>query len=469
MTDLLKLSLIELIETIQSRKASPVELMETVLERIEETNPKINSVVAMFDRETLLKNAANSEERVAKNEAGPLEGIPLGVKDLEDVEGLVTSMGSLPFKDNMATSDSTQVERLKDAGAIVIGKTNAPEFGYTAITKNLVYGVTRSPWNPEHTPGGSSGGSAAALAGNVLPLVTSSDGGGSVRIPASFVGAFGLKPTFGRVPIGPIKRWSSGDTVHYGMTTKTVLDAALFLDQVTGRSPLDPNSLQDPAISYYESAQEPLSQKLKIGFSPDLGYAAVQSDIAAAVEEGVKVFEKLGHQVSQIKNGPPLLTSEWGLTGNFELASAIYPLIEKQEKDFGYSFLSRVKNSMNISVESWGKAAEKRAELIHWCVDMFDQFDVLVTPTVPFDPPPAKGPFPEETEGKKQPEAGVASFTIPFNLSWHPAATVRAGMSKANLPIGMQIICPRFRDDLVLQVAKAFETERPWHPNWPEI
>ena len=423
----------------------------------------------MYDRETLMKNATESENRVMKNEAGPLEGIPLGVKDLEDVKGLVTSMGSIPFKDNVATNDSTQVERLKDAGAIVVGKTNAPEFGYTAITKNLVYGVTSSPWNLDRTPGGSSGGSAAALAGNVLPLVTSSDGGGSVRIPASFVGAFGMKPTFGRIPTGPIKRWNYGVTTHYGMTTKTVADAALFLDQVTGRSPLDPHSLQDPGISYTEALKKPLNQPLKIGFSPDLGYAAVQSDIAAIVEESAKIFEELGDTVLPVNGGPPVLGEEWGMIGGFELASVLYPLIKNQEGDFGRSFISGAKNAMSLTADAWGKAAEKRAELIHWCVDIFDQFDVLITPTVPFDPPPAKGPFPEETEGKKQPPAGVASFTIPFNLSWHPAATVRAGISKEGLPVGMQIICPRFRDDLVLQVAQAFEKIRPWHPVWPEF
>ena len=164
------------------------------LSRIEETNPDLNSVVAMYDQEHLMAEAADAEKRVMNGEARPLEGIPLGIKDLEDAKGLITSMGSIPFRNQVAERDSTQVERFRAAGAIVVGKTNAPEFGYTAITKNLVYGVTRSPWNLERTPGGSSGGSAAALAAGVLPLVTSSDGGGPVRLPASFVGAFGLKP-----------------------------------------------------------------------------------------------------------------------------------------------------------------------------------------------------------------------------------------------------------------------------------
>ncbi|UCD57557.1 MAG: amidase, partial [Candidatus Hydrogenedentota bacterium] len=179
MNELLALTLIELTEAIRTRKASPVELMEAVLSRIDETNPELNAVVAMRDREALMADASEAEKRVMNGQARPLEGIPLGVKELEDAGGLVSSQGSLPFRNEVAERDSDQVSRLRAAGAILLGKTNAPEFGYTAITKNLVYGVTRSPWNLERTPGGSSGGSSSALSGCVLPLVTGSDGGGS--------------------------------------------------------------------------------------------------------------------------------------------------------------------------------------------------------------------------------------------------------------------------------------------------
>jgi len=467
MNELLKLTLVELTEAIHTRKTSPVEVMKAVLDRIEEANPDLNAVVAMRDREALMADASQAEKRVMDGQARPLEGIPFGVKDLEDVQGLITSHGSLPFSDQVAERDSTQVERLRAAGAIVLGKTNAPEFGYTAITKNLVYGVTRSPWNLERTPGGSSGGSAAALAGCVLPLVTGSDGGGSVRIPASFSGAFGLKPSFGRVPTGPKKQWTYGDTVNYGPITKTVEDGALFLDQVAGPSPYDPDSLPDPGISYLDAVRKPLPGPLRIGFSPDLSYVVVQSDVAAAVEEGVKVFEKMGHQIEIIQGGPPNIAREWGLMGSFEMAAQLYPLLPEHESKFGRSFIAGVKAGWNITPEWWGEFARKRAQLNDWCAEIFSRYDLLVTPTVPYDPPPAKGPFPEEVEGRKQIAVGVAAFTIPFNLSWHPAATVRVGLSKMGLPMGMQIVGPRHRDDLVLQAARAFEAERPWHPDWP--
>ncbi len=466
-SDLLTWTLVELRDALAAKRVSPVELMRATLDRIEATNPDLNAVVAQRDPEALLEDAEAAAERIAHGKARPLEGIPLGVKDLEDAEGLVTSHGSLPWRNNVAQRDSIQVARLRAAGAIVVGKTNAPEFGYTAITKNLVYGATASPWNLDRTPGGSSGGSAAAVAGCVLPLATASDGGGSIRIPASFTGTFGLKTSFGRVPRGPFDHWEYGDTSVYGPLTKTVEDAALVLDQTAGVSPYDPNSLPDPGLSYLETVRDGCPPGLHIGYSPDLGYAVVQSDIAAAVEDAVKLFASLGHRVSGLPGGPPQLGREWGIIGAFELATQLHPMLPEREGEFGKTFIAGVKTGWRMTPEAWGLAAELRARLNAWCAEAFEQFDILVTPTVPYDPPPAKGPFPSETEGRPQAFAGVASFTIPFNLSWHPAATVRVGMSKAGLPIGMQIVGPRHRDDLVLQVARAFERERPWHPNWP--
>jgi Asp-tRNA(Asn)/Glu-tRNA(Gln) amidotransferase A subunit family amidase len=467
MNELLGFTLVELTEMLRARKASPVELMTAVLARIDATHADLNAVVALRDREVLLRDARAAEERCMRGTAGPLEGVPFGVKDLEEAEGLTTSQGSLPFRDHVARRDSTQVERLRAAGAIVVGKTNAPEFGHTAITKNLVYGVTRSPWNLDRTPGGSSGGSAAALSGGVLPLVTASDGGGSIRIPASFTGAFGLKTSFGRIPRGPFEHWEYQDTAVVGPLTKTVEDAALFLDQVVGSSPYDPNSLPHPGISYMRAVREPLPSKLRIGYSPDLGYAVVQSDVAVAVEDAAKVFERLGHRLERIEGGPPQLGREWALLGLFELAAHLHPLLPAQEGQFGRSFIEGVKMGWQMTPELWGKSAQERIRLNDWCAELFERVDLLVTPTVPYDPPPAKGPFPEETEGRQQIVAGVASFTIPFNLSWHPAATVRVGLSRAGLPMGMQIVGPRHHEDLVLQVARAFERERPWHPHWP--
>jgi aspartyl-tRNA(Asn)/glutamyl-tRNA(Gln) amidotransferase subunit A len=307
------------------------------------------------------------------------------------------------------------------------------------------------------------------MAACVLPLVTASDGGGSIRIPASFTGTFGLKPSYGRIPHGPDRNWYYGDTAVVGPLTKTVEDAALILDQVVGASPLDPNSLPHPGLSYRQAIAQRLPPKLRLGYSPDLGYAVVQSDVAAAVDEAVLVFEKLGHSVERLEGGPPQLGREWGILGAFELASRLHDLLPEREGDFGRTFLAGLKIASQMTPAVWGSAARLRAQLNLWCAETFERFDLLLTPTVPYDPPPARGPFPEETEGRRQPTAGVAAFTIPFNLSWHPAATVRAGVSRAGLPIGLQIVGPRHREDLVLRVARAFERARPWHPQWPAV
>src|SRR5580765_1518982 len=207
---------------VRRRELSPVAVVEATLARIARVDPAINAFVALR-ADAALAEARALGERIARGEdPGPLAGVPFGVKDLEDLAGLPTTHGSVPFREHVAKRDSTQVARLRRAGAIAIGKTNAPEFGYTAFTKNRLFGVTRNPWNVARTPGGSSGGSAAAVAAGLVPLATASDGGGSVRIPACYVGAFGMKPTFGRIPRGPFDFRDWIDTVSYGPLTRCV-------------------------------------------------------------------------------------------------------------------------------------------------------------------------------------------------------------------------------------------------------
>lgn len=465
---LLSHSLLELTVLLKTRQVSPVELMRETLDTIERVNPELNALVAARDPEQVMQEAQAAEQRLMTGEGRVFEGLALGVKDLEDAAGLVNSEGSLLFKERVAARDSLQVQRLKACGAIVIGKTNAPEFGTTAITKNLVYGTTTSPWNNERTPGGSSGGSAALCAAEALPLNTSSDGGGSIRIPASFVGAFGLKPSMGRVPRGPLQYWDSGRTSVWGPLTKTVEDAALFLDQVAGHHPLDPISLPAPGFSYLDRLNDAPKRRWRIGFSPDLGYAVVQSDIARVVREAVRVFEGLGHEVELITGGPPELGADWGLAGAFELGSRLSAELRSKPEQIQRSVLRTIQMAeTGLDLEWWGQTARRRAELVAWCAGVFDKYDLLLTPTVPYDAPPAKGPFPAETEGRSQTVASVAAFTIPFNLSWNPAASVRAGLSDAGLPVGLQIVGPLQRDDLVLEAALTFQRERPWHPTWP--
>ncbi len=469
MHELLSLSLIEITDRLRRRTASPVELMQAVLARIDETHADLNAVVIRRDSDACLADARAAERRIAAGEGRPLEGIPLGVKELEPVEGMPWSECSMLFADRVADRDSVQVQRLKAAGAIVVGKTNAPEFGAPAFTRNRIHGVTRSPWNLELSPGGSSGGSSAAIAAGVLPLVTAGDGGGSIRIPASFTGCFGLKTSFGRVAREQVDFWDYGATAVYGPLTRTVEDAALVLDQVVGTSELDPTSLPRPAVSYLDAVRGPAPQGLRIAYSPDLAYAVVQSDVAAAVEDAVGVFRSLGHTVEAIDGGPPEAGRAWGLLGAFLLASHLEEAMAGRDHLVGRGLMSGIELARReMNTVHFGQLAALRAAIVRWCASIFDRYDLLLTPTVPFDPYAAPGPYPMETEGRAQPWSNVGSFTIPFNLSWHPAATVRVGLSKRGLPMGMQIVAARQRDDLVLQAARAFERERPWHGHWPE-
>jgi Asp-tRNA(Asn)/Glu-tRNA(Gln) amidotransferase A subunit family amidase len=457
----------ELAERIRSRALSPVELMEACLARIEAVNPVLNAFIAMRPEEALSEARATADRIARGEDAGPLAGLPFGVKELEDAEGFPSTHASVPFKDNWPERDSVQVERLKKAGAIVLGKTNAPEFGYTAFTKNLLFGVTRNPWNPERTPGGSSGGTAAAIASGMVPLATGSDGGGSTRIPACYTGCFGIKPTFGRIPRGPFKMLTWGDTVALGPITRTVRDAALFLDAVVGAHPSDPDSLPHPGISYVE-VLERLPKRLHIAWSPTLGYARVQKGVMREVREAVGVFEKLGHDVEEVHEGFPDPGLAWVLVAGGEVYAEIVDLIDEHRSEFGRTFLSGTERARELTPDKYGAAQRVRAELVNFLWRLFDRYDLLLTPTLATEAFDARGHMPPEIDGKPvENPLAFLPFTYPFNLSGHPAATVRAGLTDSGLPAGLQIVAPRHREDLVLQASYAYEQARPWTDRWP--
>jgi aspartyl-tRNA(Asn)/glutamyl-tRNA(Gln) amidotransferase subunit A len=461
-----------LARAIRRGEISPVELVRDALDRINALNPRLNAFVALR-ADAALAEAAVLERRIAaKEDVGPLAGLPVGVKDLEDVADMPTTFGSLPFKEWRPRGDSVQVARLKRAGAIVVGKTNTPEFGYTALSKNLLFGVSRNPWDLERTPGGSSGGSAAAIASGMVPLVTASDGGGSVRIPACYVGAFGMKPSFGRVPVGarePGNMLPWVDTVCYGPITRTVRDAALFLDAVAGADPSDPDSLPAPGISY-AATLEHVPARLRIAVSKTLGYGLVQHDVWREVESAVAVFSDLGHHVELIDDVLPDLGIEWALVCSAESYALLAPYIEAHRGEWGRAFLEGLERGRDVTPEFIGKAQRKRALLNEALARIFERYALLLTPTLPTDAFAAAGPMPRAIDGVPIPTAlGAVAYTYPFNFSGHPAATVRAGFTDVGLPAGLQIIAPRHRDDLVLQAAYAYEQAAPWNDQWPQL
>lgn len=452
---------------IRSRDLSPVELMESCLSRIEKTNRVLNAFIAMKPEQALAEARALADRIARGEDPGPLAGIPIGVKELEDVEGFPSTHASVPFKDCYPARDSIQVERLRRAGGIILGKTNSPEFGSTAFTRNLLFGVTRNPWSPDRTPGGSSGGSSAAVASGMVPLATGSDGGGSIRIPACYTGLFGMKCTFGRIPRGPFEMLEWGDTVVFGPLTRTVRDAALYLDAVVGAHPADPDSLPHPGMSYI-AVLERLPPRLRIAWSPTLGYARSQPDVMREVMTAVNVFEKLGHSVEEIDDVFPQAALAWAMIAGAEVYAEIADHIEAHRSEFGRGFLAGTELMRNVTPDRYGQAQRVRAELVNILWRLFDRYDLLLTPTLPTEAFDANGKMPAEIDGRpvESPIEFVA-FTYPFNLTGHPAASVRAGFTDAGLPAGLQIVGPRHRDDLVLQASYAYECERPWNDRWP--
>jgi len=459
----------ELAAMIRRREIKPSELMELTIKRIEQTNPRLNAFCALRADGAVADARALDEKIARREEVGALAGLPLGVKELEDAAGLRTTYGSKVFKDNMPKSDSIQVARLKAAGAIVIGKTNAPEFGYTAFTKNLLFGVTRNPWNLERTPGGSSGGTSAAIAGGVVPISTGSDGGGSVRIPACYTGCFGLKPTYGRIPNDPtlgMQQWN--DTSVHGAITRTVRDAALFMDAVVGYHPADPDSIPHPGISYH-AILERLPKKLRIAFHPDFGQL-VQHDVAREIQKAAAVFKDLGHDVTTIDDPVPDSGRAWMQVGATQGYAMLHEWLDKDRENFGRAFATGTEGAPRVTWKHYGAAYRRRREFNDWCQRVFERFDLLLCPVLPTEAFPAKGPMPTEINGQplKDPLNAVV-FTYPFNMSGHPGASVRAGLTDSGLPCGLQIVAERYREDLVLQASYAYEQARPWNNKWPEI
>ncbi len=457
-----------IVDLIRRKQISPVAVMEETLRRIEKVNPVLNAFVALRAEEAM-EEAKSIEKRIASGEdPGPLAGVPIGVKDLEDVQGLVTSFGSIPYRNNVAKQDSAQVARLKAAGAIVVGKTNTPEFGFTGFTKNLLFGVTRNPWNPERTPGGSSGGSASAVASGMVPVATGSDAGGSIRIPASYSGCFGLKPSFGRIPYGPTPLLQIYDMLTLGPLTRTAKDAALYLDCAAGSHPCDPGSLPSPEGSYVKRLEARLS-KLHIAFSPTLGYAKVQKEVMERVEKAVKVFEEAGHEVELWSGSLPDVSRAWTTFTNCELYGMLHRSIVRNRSEMGKTLVETVEQVESLPFMDLIEAQRARTELNRALWKLFEAFDLLMTPGMPTEAFAAKGPPPSEIDGQPIPLLGVTPFTYPFNLSGHPAASVCAGLTDHRLPVGLQIVGPRYRDDRVLQAAYEYEQMRPWNDGWPQI
>jgi aspartyl-tRNA(Asn)/glutamyl-tRNA(Gln) amidotransferase subunit A len=460
--DITRLSATELLGLYRRRELSPVEATQAVLAQIERANPAINAYCLVRGDEALAAARASERRWAAGEPAGLLDGVPTSVKDLLLTSGWPTLRGSRTV--DLAgpwTVDAPAVARLREHGAVLLGKTTTPEWGWKAVTDSPLTGVTRNPWDLSRTPGGSSGGAAAAVACGLGPLALGTDGAGSIRIPASFCGIVGLKPTQGRVPVYPPSAF--GTLSHVGPMARTVADAALLLDVIGAPDYRDSLAL-DRSVQIPELAAARVGG-LRIAYSPALGYAQVDPEVAAAVQAAVTALESCGARVTIADPGfaSPVATLNvlW-----YAGAAAILDDIPAERRHLVDPGLAEVASEgLGYSALDYVRALRERAALGAAMGAFHESYDLLVTPTEPIVAFAAGTEVPEGSADPHWPS--WTPFTYPFNLSHQPAATVPCGFSAAGLPIGVQVVGARHADSLVLSACAAIEAVLPWRDRWP--
>lgn len=461
------MSAVELSRGIAAGEISPVEVVEAVLERVRECNPKINAVVTLLEEEA--RREAERAEREAKSGVRrPMLGVPVTIKDNILTKGVRTTYGSKMFENFVPKEDAILVERLKKAGAIIIGKTNLPEFGLIPITDNPLFGATRNPWDLERTPGGSSGGAAAAVASGMCPVAIGNDGGGSIRIPSALCGVYGFKPSLWRVPSHhdiPVFL----DMVSNGPITRTVSDAALVMDVISGPDERDRLSLPAVNFSYLERLEEGVEGK-RFAYSPNLGYATVEPEVEELTRRAAFSFEKAGAEVEEVKVEIPNLESEMVTLVVAEVVTMVGDRLEEWKKVAYPLYLSFLSLADMLSFKDYVKVRIRREELWDSVRKIFEKYDFLLTPTTAV---PAfkleEGMGPTEIAGTPVGPLGWMPFTYPFNFTGQPAASVPCGFTRNGLPVGLQIVGRRHDDLGVLQASRAFEKVNPWHDKKPPI
>jgi len=434
---------------VAARQVSARELTQVALDRIGAVNGDVNAFVAV-DADLALAEAATVDERIARgDDVGPLAGIPIGVKDLEDAIGFRTTHGSALYVANPpATRDSALVERLRAAGCVVVGKTNTPELGHKGDTTNLPFGSTRNPWNLERSPGGSSGGSGAAIAAGMVPLCTGSDGGGSIRIPSSLCGLSGLKPSLGRVPSGGPTPPGWGDLSTKGPMARTIREVTFALDAVVGPEPTDLRALPMPEASWTRSLGE-LGAPRKVGWAPTLGYAQVDREVATICDAAVARITEAG---TEVVNVDPVFdrdpAREWitlAMAGDERRLGHLRGTPEWDLVDPGHVVLMDLFGSVTgvKLLEAFDACHTANVRL----VDLFHEVPLILSPTVAGQPGPAGGNG--TIDGVETP-AWVA-FSYPFNMTRSPAGTVCAGFTSDGMPVGLQVVGPQHADVVVLR------------------
>ncbi|CAN5730438.1 amidase [soil metagenome] len=453
----------ELVERFRSRALSPVEVTRAVLDRIDALNPQLNAFVTVT-HDRAMADAQRAEAAYASGDPPPLAGVPVSIKDLVPTKGIRTTRGSLLDPDWIPDEDPVFVQRLYDAGVVMLGKTNTPEGGWKGETTNRVAGTTRNPWNLERTPGGSSGGASAAIAAGLGPLAQGGDGAGSIRIPAAFAGIFGHKPSFGRVPYPGS---SPTQLAHTGPMTRTVRDAAMMLDVMAGPDPSDRFSLAK-APSFTEDIEGGIAG-LRVAWSLDLGYAQVEPEIAELTAAAARTFEELGCVVEEAHPG---LDDPWDLVDilfAMGQAGAVADRLDEIGHLLDQGRLRLIERALDWSAVDIQQAMSKRDEYWDGMRVFFETYDLLLTPAVPVAAFQAGVDYPATINGVEMSYLGWTPFTYPFNLTGQPSASVPCGFTGDGLPAGLQIT-GRWRDDAtVLRASARFEEAMPWTDATPDI
>jgi amidase/aspartyl-tRNA(Asn)/glutamyl-tRNA(Gln) amidotransferase subunit A len=476
----------ELAARIRRGDLSPVTAVEECLERIHERDEDLNAFVTVLDEEAR-ERAHEAEAAVeAGAELGPLHGVPIAIKDLFDFKsGVRNTMGSKPFEEYVPEQSATYVERLEAAGAIVVGKTNTPEFGHKGTTDNRIQGPTSTPFDLDRNAGGSSGGSAAAVADGIVPIAQGSDGGGSVRIPASFCGVYGFKPSFGRVAqaIRPDAFLTHTPTIHAGPITRSVEDAALMAEVMTGPHPRDPLSVPDENPDYLGAVRRGIDD-VDVAYSPDFEVFPVDERVRTVVDDAVDAFETAGATVERVDVGLNHDQMELAELWLREIGMLYHSAAEGFKQDgldllgdhrdeLCSEFAALLEETRGLSAIDYKRDEHLRTEVYDAIQDVFIDYDVLVTPTLAVPPveneddPDVQTVGPTEVDGEPVDPLIGWCLTYPINFTGHPAASVPAGLTDDGLPVGLQIVGDRFADTDVLAASGALERARPWHDTYP--
>jgi len=457
----------ELAALIRSKRVSPVEVVDAVLARVERLNPSLNCFGTVTVEEARDAAVAAEVAVMTGETLGPLHGVPVSIKDLLFTRRVPTTGGSRLFTHHVPEEDAVCVERLKGAGAIIIGKTTTPEFGHKAVTESPLFGITRNPWNPALTPGGSSGGAGAAVAAGLGPLAVGTDGGGSIRIPASFCGIYGLKPSFGRVPQNPgFPGWET--LSHTGPMTRTVRDAALMLEAIAGPDDRDRHSLPAAAHSFLAACEGGIAG-LSVAWSPDLGYARVDPEIADLCAAAAERFESFGGHVEVVSPSWEDPEETFRVTVGAETWSAWGDRLETDGEKMDRSLRALLRFGAGVTAAQYLQAMRRRQELWTEVQRFLARFDLLITPTVAVPAFEVGKPGLNEVNGQPSSPLGWTPFCFPFNLTGQPAATVPVGFTSAGLPVGLQIVGRRHADHTVLAASAAFEAAQPWADRRPPV